>query len=132
MDGKTSIGAEVWGNHIYLLNEEDDEIKTENAEGKLAVRGRNIMASYYLETSLTEQAFKNDYFQTGDIVYFRIIQGQKFYYLSGRKKEIAKIQGRLIYLNEIDELLISNLPYISQACSVCYFNKNQEEQLGFF
>ncbi len=130
-DDKVSIGVEVWGNNLFILDENGGLISEENRSGEIAVRGWNLMNGYLQDSSSTEIAFKNEYFHTGDIGYFRVIQNQKFYYLNGRKKEIAKVNGKLIYLNDLDELLLS-LSYVRSACSVSYYDIHQEEQLGLY
>lgn len=131
MEDKTSIGIEVWGNNVFLMNTKNEIITTEHTEGELVVRGWNIMTHYFKNPEESNEVFKDDYFHTGDIGFFKIINGQKHYYLSGRKKEIAKINGKLIFLNEIDEILMA-APYVTDCCSVCLFDQNQEEQLGCF
>lgn len=129
LDEKTSIGTEVWGNNVFILNNENVVIDTEKTEGEIVVRGWNVMKHYYQSENDSQHAFLEDYFHTGDMGYFRNINGEKFYYISGRKKEIAKINGKMIYLNEIDESIMK-LDFVSNACSVCYLDENDEEQLG--
>lgn len=130
-DEKTTIGPEVWGNNVFLLDENNEVIQDEKHEGELCVRGWNVMDEYFEATEESASAFRNDYFHSGDLAYFRTFNGQRFYYITGRKKEIAKINGRLVYLNEIDELALK-LHYVSSACCVGYLDKNGEEQLGLY
>lgn len=131
MDEKVPIGIEVWGNHLEILDANEEIVLSEKIEGEIVIRGWNLMEEYYHSFEKTKEAFSRDYFHTGDVGYFKRINGKKFYYLTGRKKEIAKVNGKQIYLNEIDEAIIG-LKYVREVCSVCYLDEKGEEQIGIY
>lgn len=70
------VEAEIMG--------EDGEILGEEKEGELVVKGPIIMQGYIG----TDEGFRNGYFLTGDIGFFQMIDGKRFFFLKGRKKEI--------------------------------------------
>jgi len=125
-----SAGTPVWGNEVYLLDENGKAISNENTNGELAVRGWNVLKEYYQNPAATAQAFEGDYFHTGDTAYFKTYDGKKFYYLTGRIKEIVKRSGKLIYLAEVDQAL--KTVGFENACAVGFKNKHTEEEVGLY
>lgn len=131
LDERTTIGVAVWGNEIFVLDPQGNSIHEDLVEGEIAVRGWNIMNEYFESPDETKFALRNGYFHTGDLGYFRTIEGRRFYYISGRLKEVAKVNGANYHLNQIDEA-IARIELISDVCSVCYFDQNNEEQIGLY
>jgi len=80
---ENSIGTAMpWAD--LRIADEKGNFMDEGEEGELVVKGSAIMEGYVAG----EEAFRDGYFLTGDVGYFRTIEGQKFYYLKGRKREI--------------------------------------------
>ena len=74
--------------------------KDENGIGEIAVKGPNVMMGYYEEPELTEKAFYNGYFLTGDYGY---LDKDNFLYIAGRKKDIIVTKnGKNIYPEEVE------------------------------
>ena len=80
---ENSIGTAMPWADLQIANEEG-KFLGEGEEGELVVKGSAVMEGYLGR----EPAFRDGYFQTGDIGYYRTIDGQKYYYLKGRKREI--------------------------------------------
>ena len=81
--------------------------------GEILIRGENVVEGYYNDPEATASAFKNGWFCTGDLGYF---DGEGFYFLAGRKKEIIIRGGANIYPDEIDRVLYSH-PDVVEAAS---------------
>jgi len=80
---ENSIGSPMsWAD--LQISDDEGKFLGEGGEGELVVKGPAIMEGYLGR----EPAFREGYFLTGDIGYFKVIDGRKFYYLKGRKKEI--------------------------------------------
>lgn len=126
---RTSIGVEVWGNNVLLIDAKDQIIDSEMTEGELVVRGWNVMDGYEQSEKETEACFRGDWFHTGDIGYFRNFDSRRFYYLTGRIKEIVKVNGRLFFLNDIDDIVLQ-IPGVNNVCSISYQDLDYAEQLG--
>lgn len=94
------------------------EIKINNPDsdgvGEIFVRGDNVMLGYYKNPKLTQEAFENGWFKTGDLGYF---DEDGFLHIAGRKKNviIAK-NGKNVFPEEIEDLL-NRSPFI-QECMV--------------
>ncbi|HOF01668.1 MAG TPA: AMP-binding protein [Spirochaetota bacterium] len=83
-------------------------ITNKNAEGigEIAVKGDNVMLGYYEEPELTNEAFMDGYFLTGDWGY---IDKDNCLYITGRKKNvIVTNNGKNIYPEEIEFLYLES------------------------
>ncbi len=125
-----SAGIPTWGNDVQLMDELGNLITEENCEGEIVIRGWSVQTGYFANPEATAEAFLNDYFHSGDIAFYRLHEGRKFFYITGRKKEVVKRKGKLIYLSEIDGLIKSI--GLAEACSVGFPNSHTEEEVGLF
>ena len=125
-----SAGIATWGNDVQLMSEDGKIIDSENAEGEIVIRGWSIQSGYFANESATQEAFQNGYFHSGDIAFYRSYRNEKFYYITGRKKEVVKRKGKLVYLSEIDGVVKSI--GLQDACVVGFPNVHTEEEVGLF
>jgi long-chain acyl-CoA synthetase len=59
------------------------------------------MAGYYKEPNLTKEVLTEDgWLKTGDIAYF---DGEGLIYLAGRKKDMIKVAGEIVFSSEVEE-----------------------------
>ena len=80
---KNSIGVAMpWAD--LQIADDNGRILVEGEEGELIVKGPAVMEGYLGD----EPAFRDGYFLTGDIGLYRIIQGQRYFFLKGRKREM--------------------------------------------
>ncbi len=91
-----SIGIELPGVKIKFKN-------SKNNEGELQVKS-NSNSIKYLGKSLRKIPWIN----TGDIGYAKKINGKKYFYLTGRKKELINRGGEKLSPIELEEELINN------------------------
>ncbi|MDO8481728.1 MAG: class I adenylate-forming enzyme family protein [bacterium] len=80
---KNSIGVPMSWADVQIADEEG-KILGENKDGELVVKGPAVMDGYLGN----EPAFRDGYFLTGDIGFYKKIDGKQLFYLKGRKKEI--------------------------------------------
>ncbi len=126
----TTAGTAVWGTTVYLLNKNTKKLITEeNTEGELVLQSWNICKEYLNHPKETAALFKDDYLHTGDLAYFKIYKNQKYYYLSGRKKEIIKRLGESLSPFEIEADIKKNLKGYNFAI-VGFENQWTGEEVG--
>lgn len=82
----------------------------ENGEGEVLVRGSNVMLGYYKNKELTDKAFIEGWFCTGDI---GKIDDKRLLHITGRKKNtIILSNGKNVQPEEIEEYISTRIPYI--------------------
>ena len=99
-----SIGVPLNGVNVKIFKK--GYVKKEGVEGELLLSGNNIIQKYFYPK--TKSLFHKNYIRTGDICFFRIINGRKYYFISGRIKEMLIRNGINVYLNEIDDFYQKN------------------------
>jgi acyl-CoA synthetase (AMP-forming)/AMP-acid ligase II len=83
--------------------------------GEIAIRGPNVMRGYYKNDSATTAAFTPDgWLRTGDLGHR---DGDGFFYVTGRLKELIIKGGENIAPREIDEVLLAH-PAVLDAAAV--------------
>ncbi|MFZ2323752.1 MAG: AMP-binding protein [Ignavibacteriaceae bacterium] len=86
----------------------------ENGAGEIYVKGDSVMVGYYKNQKLTDDAFENGWFKTGDIGYF---DEDGFLHINGRQKNvIISKNGENVFPEEIEDILNRN-PFV-QECMV--------------
>ncbi|WP_337872950.1 AMP-binding protein [Ignavibacterium sp.] len=103
-----AAGLPLPGVEIKINNPDSDGV------GEIFVRGDNVMLGYYKNPKLTQEAFENGWFKTGDLGYF---DEDGFLHIAGRKKNvIIASNGKNVFPEEIEDLL-NRSPFI-QECMV--------------
>jgi acyl-CoA synthetase (AMP-forming)/AMP-acid ligase II len=83
--------------------------------GELYVHGDHLMTGYDGDPQATSEVLAKGWFRTGDLGFYRSENGAgNFFYLTGRAKNIAKVNGEQIALEEIENALLT-LPGITDA-----------------
>lgn len=101
------------------------EIKINNPDnegiGEIYAKGPNIMPGYYKNQKLTDEAFENGWFKTGDLGFF---DEEGFLHISGRKKNvIIANNGKNVFPEEIEDIL-NRSPFIQE--SFVYGEENEK------
>ena len=111
-----AAGIPLPGVEIKINNPDSDSI------GEIYTKGKNVMLGYYKNPRLTEEAFDDGWFKTGDLGY---IDSDGFLHISGRMKNvIISKSGKNIFPEEIEDILNRN-PFI-QECLV-YGEKDEKQ-----
>lgn len=111
-----AAGLPLPGVQIKINNPDADGV------GEILVKGDNVMLGYYKNSQLTQEAFENGWFKTGDLGFF---DEDGFLHISGRKKNvIIANNGKNVFPEEIEDLL-NRSPFI-QECMV-YGEKDEKK-----
>jgi long-chain acyl-CoA synthetase len=73
--------------------------------GEIVVKGWVVTDGYYKDTEATRQAIHNGWFHTGDLGRF---DTEGDLYIVGRKKEMIKVGGEIVFEPEIEAVLQKN------------------------
>lgn len=98
-----SIGKAIPGVILEILNENQDPVKIGEV-GEIVAKGDNIMKGYYKDPDATREALRYGWLFTGDLAK---MDGDGYFYLIGRKKEIIKVGGRRVSPKEIEEVILT-------------------------
>ena len=102
------------GVEARVVGPDGSELSEEQA-GEIELRGANVMLGYYRAPDLTAAALKVDgWLATGDLGY---CDGDGFYFITGRLKELIIKGGENIAPREIDEALLRH-PAVLEAAAV--------------
>lgn len=120
-----SIGKPMSWADVQIMGD-NGEILGENKDGELAVKGEAVMEGYLLN----ENAFKNGYFLTGDIGYYQLINGDRYFFLKGRKKEIIIKGGINISPVAVEDGLKKASSDIDQAYVIGFSDRRFGEEVA--
>ena len=99
-DNIASIGKFTPGLTPKIVDEEGRQ-QPRGGQGELWVKGEAVMAGYYKEPQLTQEAITGDgWLKTGDIARF---DEQGLCYIVGRKKDMIKVGGEIVFSAEVEE-----------------------------
>jgi len=94
--------------------------------GELTIRGPNVMLGYYKNEETTRAAFTLDgWLRTGDLGHR---DGDGFFFVTGRIKELIIKGGENIAPREIDEVLLAH-PAILEAAAVGMPDKHYGQEI---
>lgn len=82
-----SIGPALFGCEMDILKA-DGNAASEGEEGEIVISGHTVMLGYWEDEPATHAALGDGYLRTGDLGFFNVIDGRRYFYVTGRKKEI--------------------------------------------
>jgi len=96
-----SVGKPAPNCEIHIVDDEDKPLPVGNV-GEIVIRGWVVMQEYYKDPQGTAAAKRGGWFHTGDLGRF---DAQGFLYIVGRKKEMIKVAGQIVYAPEVEAAL---------------------------
>jgi acyl-CoA synthetase (AMP-forming)/AMP-acid ligase II len=129
--GFPSIGIPLPINEMAIHDVNGNELG-EGEKGEIVIRGHNVMKFYYEEPEANQSTFAHGWFRSGDEGFFRYDeQGRRFFFITGRLKELIIRGGANISPFEIDEVLM-NMPGVAAAIAVGFENDWYGEEVGAY
>ncbi len=96
-----SIGKPAPNCEIKIFDEQGQELPLGQV-GEIVIRGKYIMPGYYKDPEATSTVKRNGWLWTGDLGKF---DEEGYLYIVGRKKEMIKVGGQIVYAPEIEAVL---------------------------
>ena len=127
---ENSIGIEQKYSKIKIVDKNKNEIKKENSIGEITVKGNCIMKGYFHQKKLSKQIIKKNYFWTGDVGYYKLINNKKYFFILGRSKEIIIKGGINISPIYVEEQLRKILPWAENIIVVGFSHDRYGEEIG--
>ena len=95
-----SIGTPIEGVEMRVVGEDRNEVP-QGEVGEIAIKGHNVMKSYWNRPEATEEAIADGWFLTGDMAY---VDEDGFFFIVDRKKDMIIRGGYNVYPREIAEV----------------------------
>ena len=102
---------------------DDDEEKPCGQIGEVVVKSWVVCEGYLKDELLTQETIRNGWFHTGDLGRF---DEQGFLYIVGRKKEMIKVGGEIVFEPEVEACLQKH-PDIAEAAVIGVADKLRGE-----
>jgi long-chain acyl-CoA synthetase len=129
--GFPSIGVPLPVNEM-AIHDDKGRARDEGERGEIVIRGHNVMACYFSDTDANEKAFTHGWFRSGDEGFFRYDEeGRKFFFITGRIKELIIRGGVNLSPFEIDEVLM-HVPGVEAGIAVGFENEWYGEEVGAY
>ncbi|HBO97444.1 MAG TPA: hypothetical protein DE315_06580 [Candidatus Omnitrophica bacterium] len=96
-----SVGKLAPNCEIKIFGEDNHELPSGEI-GEIAIRGWVVMEGYYKDPEGTAALKRNGWLYTGDLGRF---DKEGFLYIVGRKKEMIKVAGQIVYAPEVEAAL---------------------------
>lgn len=106
-----SIGRPAPWIQVRLVDDEEKDVP-EGEIGEIVLKSWVVMDGYYKDEALTKEVLKNGWFHTGDL---GRRDGEGMYYICGRKKDMVKVAGQIVFPAEIEEALHKHLSVAEAA-----------------
>lgn len=107
---QNAAGVELGNNNISIHGSPE-----EGELGEIRVRGPVVSGGYLNQPEATADVFRDGWFYTGDIGFWREISGRRYYFVHGRKKEILIKGGVNISPIAVENALVESFPEIASA-----------------
>jgi long-chain acyl-CoA synthetase len=126
-----SIGTALRHNEMAILDEYGKPVP-EHTRGEICIRGRTVCAGYFKRDDANEAAFQWGWFRSGDEgFYIADESGRRFFFISGRLKELIIRGGVNISPLEIDDVLKGH-PTVKFAMAVPFENRYYGEEIAAY
>ena len=97
-----SVGKLVNNMEAKVVNTKTSETAGPGQEGELFIKGPHVMRGYYKNDEATKEAFENDWFKTGDVVYY---DSEGWWYIVDRIKDMIKVKGYQVAPTELEDVI---------------------------
>jgi len=109
-----SIGIPFPDVDVKIAGLEDGRDLPQGELGEIVLRSPTVMLGYYRNAEETRKAIVNGWLYTGDIGY---VDGDGYFYITDRKKELIIVGGFNVFPREIDELVYQH-PKVKEGITV--------------
>ena len=89
---------------ITIVDDDGGEVNTDEI-GEIIISGWVVMDGYYKDPEMTAAVKRNGWLYTGDLGKF---DREGFLYIVGRKKEMIKVGGQIVFAPEVEATFYKN------------------------
>lgn len=103
-DHPDAIGRPMVHSRVRVVDGEGRDVAV-GGVGEMWITGPHLCLGYWRQAELFQQSLREGYFTTGDLVR---VDGEGFYYVVGRKKEMYISGGENVYPGEVEKQMASH------------------------
>jgi fatty-acyl-CoA synthase len=96
-----SVGQPIFHSRARIVDEDGNDVPS-GAVGELALAGPHVCSGYWRRPDATAEAYRDGWWHTGDQA---MRDGEGYYYIVGRKKDMYISGGENVYPAEIENVL---------------------------
>ncbi|MFC9931843.1 class I adenylate-forming enzyme family protein [Streptomyces sp. NPDC127190] len=113
-----TVGVAVPGNEVAVLGPDGRRARP-GEPGEICMRGHNVMSRYAGNAEATAEAFAGGWFHSQDLGHEVLDEetGRTYFVLTGRSKNIAKVRGEAVSLEEMERALRRLPGVLDAACA---------------
>ena len=124
-----TIGTTLANNHLAIMDENNNE-KQEGKEGEICIAGPILADGYLNNPEESAKSFKDGWFHSGDLGYWKMIDNKKFFFIIGRIKEIIIKGGVNLSPSAIEDAFLKAFPQIDEVSVVGYPDARMGEEIA--
>lgn len=125
-----SIGPALFGCEL-AIRRADGSLAAAEEEGEIVVSGHTVMLGYWGAEEATQAALGNGALRTGDLGFFSVINGEHYFFVTGRMKEIIIRYGENLSPLSI-EAELNELRNIGRFAVTGFANEAAGEEIGLY
>jgi long-chain acyl-CoA synthetase len=131
--GYPSIGCPISPNEMAIFAADGSGVQLgEGERGEICIRGHNVMKYYFQRPEANAETFKFGWFRSGDEGFFlRDARGRRFFFITGRIKELINRGGVKFSPFDIEEVLLS-IPGVKVGLAIAFENVYYGEEVGAY
>jgi len=118
---KRSVGPPLPGVTVGVYRS-DGSHAAELEEAELYLAGASAMLGYLGNPELTQQTLTPRGVRTGDLGYFKIVDGKRCYFVTGRIKEVINRAGEKLSPASIETVIFASFPQCNGRLAVVGFD----------
>lgn len=131
--GYPSIGCAIEPNEMAIFSADGTGKQLEAGQrGEICIRGHNIMKYYFKRPDANAETFKFGWFRSGDEGFYKEDErGRKFFFITGRIKELINRGGVKFSPFDIEEVLLE-VPGVKVGLAIAFKNDYYGEEVGAY
>lgn len=131
--GYPSIGCPILANEMAIFDAAGSGQRLAAGErGEICIRGHNVMKYYFKRPDANAETFKFGWFRSGDEGFYEEDErGRKFFFITGRIKELINRGGVKFSPFDIEEVLLQ-ISGVKVGLAVAFENTYYGEEVGAY
>jgi long-chain acyl-CoA synthetase len=129
--GYPSIGCSLLPCEMDIHDDKGQPLQ-EGERGEIVIRGHIVMKHYFRRPEANAETFRHGWFRSGDEGFYRMdARGRRFFFITGRIKELINRGGVKFSPFDIDEIL-ATMPGVKVGLAVAFDNAYYGEEIGAY